>query len=83
MMELLLAISRQLSALGFVCFVNSFALGAVAAAKVASDCDSDGDSHRQPDGDVACEDSRSGSNAGAKGNANGDLRRRFLHVVYL
>jgi hypothetical protein len=46
-------------------FVNGFALGAFCAAQVASDCDSDGDSHRQPDGDVAGEDACCGADAGS------------------
>jgi len=61
-------------------FVDSFALGAFGAAKAAPDRDSDGDAHGQPDRDVAREDARRGSDAGAENNAEADLRRRFLHV---
>jgi hypothetical protein len=46
-------------------FVDSFALGTLGAAEAASDCDSDGDSYRRPDGDVACEDACCGADAGA------------------
>jgi len=60
--------------------VYSFALGTLAAAKAASDCDSNGDSHSQPDADVACEDAGCGADAGAQCNTKAYLRRRFLHV---
>jgi hypothetical protein len=63
-----------------VCFVDCLALGARSAAQVASDCDSDGDSHREPDGDVTREDAGSGANSGAEGYAKTDLCRRVFHI---
>jgi hypothetical protein len=60
--------------------VNSFALGTIAAAKAASDCNSDGDSCGQPDRYMAGKDAGSGTDASAKREAETDLRRRFFHV---
>jgi hypothetical protein len=60
--------------------MDNFALRAAVAAKAASDCNSYGDSCRQPDRYMAREDAGSGANAGAKCEAKTDLRRRFFHA---
>jgi hypothetical protein len=74
MMGLLkVAISRQLSAFSSVFFVDFLALWAVGAAKVASDCDPDGDAHSQPRRNVAGGDAQRGADAGTENNAQNNL----------
>jgi hypothetical protein len=77
--SLFLSISRQLSASSLVLFVDLCALGAVDAAKVASDYDSDGDTDRQPDRNVAGGDPHRGADPGAESDAKNDLHW-LLHV---
>ena len=67
-----------LLASSLVLFVDGFALGAVGAAKVASDRDSDGDAYGQPDCDVAGGDAHRGADAGAESDAKADLHDGFF-----
>jgi hypothetical protein len=56
-----------------VLFVDFGALSTVRAAKIASDYDSNGDSHGQPDRNVAGGDAHRGADAGPESNAKDDL----------
>jgi hypothetical protein len=66
-----------------VLFVDLCALGAVGAAKIASDYDSDGDADCQPYGDVAGGDAHRGADAGAESNTQDDLHGTSFHVSFL
>src|SRR4029077_14112941 len=83
MMDSFIPISLQLSAFSLVFFVDGFALGALGATKVASDYHSDGDTHGQPDRDVAGGHAHRGADAGAESNAQDNLHGWLLHVSFL
>lgn len=63
-------------------FVDSGALGALVATKVAADYHSDGDSDAKPRANVAGGDAHRGADAGAENDSQDDLHR-FVHVAFL
>jgi hypothetical protein len=65
-----------------VFFVDSGALGALAATKVAADYDSDRDSDAKPRANVAGGDAHRGADAGAENDSPDDWHR-FVHVAFL
>jgi hypothetical protein len=75
--------SFWLLAFSLMRFVDGFALGAVGAAKVASDYHSDGDTHGQPDADVAGGHAHRGADAGAESDAKDNLHRWSFHPLFL
>jgi hypothetical protein len=63
-----------------VLFVDFRALGALRAAKIASDYHSDRDAYAQPGRDVAGGDAQRGADSGAQDNAQGDLHGWSFHI---
>jgi hypothetical protein len=64
-----------------VLFVDGLAFGTWRASEGTADCDCDGDTHGQPDGDVARGHAQRRTNAGTESDAQGDLHLGFLQGV--
>jgi hypothetical protein len=64
-------------------FVDNSTLFTLRAAKAGSDYDSDGDSYRQPDANVAGRDTHRGADAGAESDAKDNLHGWSFHFLFL